>query len=101
MATYSIGAGERLAAEKTLVASTVDTVNITRKGVGKVRVHSDGAASIFIRVDGTAPTVGAAASYYIPAVAGAFVDIPFPSDSAAGSVKLISVGTPKYSVEAL
>jgi hypothetical protein len=101
MATFTIAAGERLAAEKTLSAATVDTVNVARRGVGKVRVHTNGAASIFIRVDGTAPAVGAAACYYLPAVAGAYVDIAFGSDVATGSVKLISAGTPQYTVEAL
>lgn len=100
MATYAIAAGEIGAYEKTLTADTVDTVNITRKGVGRVTIHSDGAAAIYVRTDGTAPAVAGAASHYIPAVAGAYLELPFPADRADGSVKLISSGTPEYSVVA-
>jgi hypothetical protein len=101
MASYNLAAGDKGVYEKALAAATVDTVNVQRKGVSRVRIITNGSASIFIRTDGTAPTVGAQAADYLPAVAGAYVDVPFPSDSATGSVKLISVGTPTYSVVAL
>lgn len=101
MASYSVAAAERGAYGKTLVASTVDTVTFADDRA-RIEVVSDGTAAIYFTVNGTTPTVGGAATYEIPAGSAAVreVAVDFGSrDQAGGSVvKLISSGTPKYSV---
>lgn len=94
MATYTLTSG-RAAYEKTLTANTVDTVNLG-SAFSEVEVISDGAASIFFTVDGSIPTVGGASTYYLPAAATSR-SVPVRGGSAA-TVKLISSGTPLYSV---
>jgi hypothetical protein len=95
MASYSVTAGQVGAYEKTAVANTVDTITFA-DNVSRVEVISDGAASISVSVDGSTPTVLGAGGYYLPAVACVRV---FPAQPTNGTVvKLISSGTPKYSV---
>lgn len=99
MASYSIAAAERAAYGKTLVAATVDTVTFTSSDRNTVKVtNDDGGAAIHFTVDGTAPTSGGAATYRLPAVAGASLSVE-PRTGGATVVKLISTGTPTYSVE--
>lgn len=99
MATYSSSASEQGVYEKTLVASTVDTVTVSRQ-TGAIQVVSDGTASIYFTLDGTVPTVGMQAAYLVPAVTGgAVVIVTLPAMGVSGAVvKLISAATPKYSV---
>jgi hypothetical protein len=98
MASYAVASGEVAAYGKTLVASTVDTVTFTGVDKNTVRVHNDnGSASIFYTVDGSTPTVNGAATYRVPAVAGAYSEVDVPT-SGQTVVKLISSGTPTYSV---
>lgn len=98
MATYALAAGERAAHAKTLVASTVDTITFT-DDVDAVEVVSDGVAAIYVRVDGSAPTVAGAFSYVMPAGVQSVRTIPMPGRDAGSSVvKLISAGVPTYSV---
>lgn len=96
MASYSVAAGERGAHRKTLVASTVDTVTFSRD-VDMVEVlNLDGAAEIYFTTDGSTPTVGGANTDVLPAAVNAVErDVP---TSGATVVKLISSGTPMYSV---
>lgn len=96
MATYSVAASKVAAHNKTLVANTVDTVQFV-EGPTRVTIISDGAAAIYVTVDGTTPTIGGSSTYLIPAVACA------REIHAIGvaEVKLISSGTPTYSVEAM
>ena len=97
MASYTVASGEVGAHAKTLAAATADTVTFT-DDVSKVEVVTDGAAALYVRVDGTAPTVGGAASHYLPAFASAKeITVPL-SDEGTVEVKLISAGTPTYSV---
>lgn len=94
MASYTVAAGERGAWEKTLVAATADTVTFT-EDLTSVQVINEGTVGIYVRLDGTAPTVGGAASLYVPPSSVT----SFSSTDVAGTVvKLISSGTPKYSV---
>lgn len=95
MSNFNVAAGEHLVPEKTLVASTVDkvTFDVTPNAV---RIYSDGTASIFVRFDGTDPTVGDVKARYIPASPCART---FTVRANKVDVRLISVGTPKYSVE--
>lgn len=99
MASYSIAAGEIAAYGKTLVASTVDTVTFTSSDREMVRVYNDtGTAVIHFTVDGSTPTVNGATTYRVPAVAGAYTSAEVRT-AGATVVKLISSGTPTYSVE--
>lgn len=98
MATHAVADGEVGAWEKSLTAATVDTVNFDDDR-DEVRVTNvSGTAAIYYRLDGTAPVVGAAACFWLPAVAGATRSHKVQS-GANTQVKLISSGTPSYSVE--
>lgn len=80
----------------TLTASTVATVALD--GGNNVEVINRGTTDIFARTDGSAPTAGGADDdYVIPA--GGYLALP-DEDAASSSttVKLISSGTPSYSV---
>lgn len=95
MASYSVAAGAIGAYAKTLVASTVDTITFADDVVG-VEVVSDGSAAVYFTVDGTAPTVAGASTYLIPA--GLMVRSVKSAPSNGVVVKVISAGTPVYSV---
>jgi hypothetical protein len=84
------------AVDKTLGASTVDTVTFDHD-CERVEVLSDGAAKLYFTVDGTAPSVGGQNTYVLPAGAAnsKIVQVPTAGNTA---VKLISSGTPMYSV---
>ena len=97
MASYSVAATERAAHAKTLTAATVDTVTFDADFSSIEVISHDGAAAIYFTVDGTTPTVGGANTYFIPAaVASREVKVGTAGDTA---VKLISSGTPTYSVQ--
>lgn len=99
MATYNAAAGDVAVWNKTLVAATVDTVTFPEDRQA-VRVYNDdGADVIWFTVDNTTPAANSAKSYRVPATAGAFVDVPLGQGEPGTTVKLISAGTPKYSVE--
>jgi hypothetical protein len=94
-----MGATDVASYNNTLAASTVDTVTISRDA-GSVRVYFDsGSTPIFFTVDGSAPTVNGANCYRVPASAGASTSVDV-TGVAPTVVKLISSGTPTYSVEA-
>lgn len=99
MANYSIASktgGEVGAYNKTLVASTIDQVSFdTRESV--VEIISDGTADIFGTTDGSTPTVNGPQCFIIPA-GGVIVRELSPRGSGTTVIKLISSGTPKYSV---
>lgn len=82
-----------------LQASQVDQV-IFPKVVGLIEVWADGTAAVYFTVDGSTPVVGGPSTYEVPAGAPAVRDgvsgvLP---GLTASIVKLISSGTPKYSV---
>ena len=97
MATFALGAGERAAHAKTLVANTVDIVTFT-DDVDVVEVVSDGTDALYVRVDGTNPSVADARSYVLPAGVKSSREIPVSGDPGSISVRLISAGATKYSV---
>lgn len=78
-----------------LVASTAHTLTFADAHVGAEIVNMDGASPIFFTVDGSLPAVDT--SEEIPAIAGAQVRVMFDNTELA-VVKLISAGTPTYSV---
>lgn len=96
MASYTVPAGDFGAYEKTLTASTVDTVTFTGADVAEVAITTDGTAAIYVRFDGTNPTVAGTPCRMVPAIAGVY--LMAPRTAGATVVKLISSGTPKYSV---
>jgi hypothetical protein len=107
VASYTVNAGERGARNKTLVANTVDTVTFPAWR-DSIEIWTDGTASIAFTTDGSTPTVDAATGEWLPATASTRT-VKVSRLPAAGSpsgapaatvVKLISTGTPKYSVQA-
>jgi hypothetical protein len=87
----------------TLVADTVTSVDVNSERIEVL--NRDGSAEIFVRIGSTAPTVGDTdpKTFCIPAVAGAarsFYRNIAGSDKTQ-TVKLISAGTPTYSVQPL
>ncbi len=108
MAEYEVSSGHIGVHEKSMVAATVDTVTFEPGSPGSpgwanlpkaVEVLSDGAADIYATVDGSAPTVAGSHCYRVPAAAGATViDVRDSDATDAVVVKLISAGTPVYSV---
>ena len=98
MAEYKVEAGQIGAYEKVLVASTVDTV-LFEERVTTVRVISDGTAAIYFTTNGTAPTVKGAADLQVPKGSLFFTQEITEGAGTSLTVKLISAGTPTYSVE--
>lgn len=109
MTTYTVAPGQVAVHAKTLAAGTVDTVQFTigdpHSGAGwanvpkLVEILSDGAADIYVTVDGTAPTIGGQNCFRLPAFAGATVlDVRDANLEDAVLIKMISAGTPEYSV---
>jgi hypothetical protein len=94
MAKYTVAAGQVGAHDKTLAANVVDSVSFEDADhFGYAEVLSDGTAAIYVSVDGTDPTVSGSNTYIVPAIASARV-VPVGEKP----VKLISAGTPTYSV---
>lgn len=81
-------------------AATAESVTLTdlatKRGEVEV-VNRDGVASIFFTVDGTTPTVLGDDCYVLPAAVGSLI-VNSPKDVAA-VVKIVSDGTPQYSVQ--
>jgi hypothetical protein len=94
MAVHNIPEGGFAVHDKQLTANTVDTVNFSHDPQ-KVEVLSDGTAEIYVTVDGSDPTVGGASTYKLPARPCVRV---ISHVSRIKPVKLISSGTPTYSV---
>lgn len=98
MATTTMTAGQ-ISATATLSAATVDTVNFA-VFTPYVEIVTDGAALMYVTVDGTTPTSGGANTYVLPASASTRTIRLGPSLGKNPSVKLISAGTPVYWVAA-
>ena len=81
-----------------LVASTVDTVTFTAHQYAYVEVECSGSAAVFFTVDGSTPAVDGPASYEIPAAASPISRVVPNQHSGSTTVKVISAGTPTYSV---
>lgn len=104
MATSTtLTSGQRAAHGIALGAAAVDTVTFPR-WVPEVEITSHSTSAIYFTVDGSTPTVGGAGTHVLPpAVSTRTVKTPrvdSPSTQARGVtvVKLISAGTPTYSV---
>lgn len=97
MPSYTVAAEKNGAHAKTLVAATVDTVTFTGDVDDVEIVSHDGAAAIYVTVDGSTPTVAGEGTRVLPAAIGALVTRAPGSGNTV--VKLISAGTPTYSVQ--
>lgn len=108
MAEYTVPAGHIGVHEKTAVAGVVDTVTFevgsrNTPGWGRlprqIEVLTDGAADMYVTVDGSTPVPAATNCYRVPAAAGATVISVADADATdAVVVKVVSAGTPEYSV---
>ena len=98
MASYSVADDEFGVRDKSLAASTVDTVTFARSCEVIEVLNVSGTAAIFFTFDGTVPTVSGAKCYRVPAAAGASRTVRTDTGGADTVVKLISSGTPSYDV---
>ncbi len=108
MAEYAVPSGHIGAHAKTLVGNVVDTVTFqtgspSSPGWGRmpkqIEVLSDGADDIYVTTNGSTPTIGGTHCYRIPPLPGASViDVQDEDRLDAVVVKLLSDGTPTYSV---
>lgn len=96
MAAHSVPAGHVGVYNKTLVASAVDSVTFVDEDVAEIEVMTDGSADIFVGFGDVTPTVNGTDCWRVPAAAG--VSAFRPGTSGETVVKLISSGTPVYSV---
>lgn len=80
----------------TLVANTVTTLTFDTDFRHVEVTNVDGAAAVYFRFDGTAPTVEGTGCHVLPAAVGS-VEIE-PRTAGVTVCKLISSGTPKVSV---
>jgi hypothetical protein len=96
MAAYTVPAGDVGVHEKQLAATTVDTVTFTGADLSEVEILSDGSAAIYVSFGAATPTVGGTGCWQVPAASSSAVLHPHTSGDTI--VKLISAGTPVYSV---
>lgn len=90
----------------TLVASTVQTVSLDQPYESITVVNDTGTAAIYFRLDGVNPTVGGDDCYIVPAAITqeTVPGITSIAENADGTIpgstiKLISSGTPSFTVE--
>lgn len=94
---YDIQPSQVAAHGITLTANTVETVTF-EYWPHVVEVVSDGAAEVYYTIDGSAPTVGGANCFRLPATP--CVDSRSLEHTVGTvTIKLISAGTPKVSVQ--
>lgn len=96
MATYT---GRSIHA--TLTAATVDTITFDADYTSVEIVNRDGSAEIYVTVDSNnSPTVGGAGCDVLPAAIGSLI-VDASAYGPPTTIKLISSGTPAYSVKGL
>lgn len=99
MATSEIVRGQIAVHNKTLVASTADTVTWADE-VQFADVISDGTADVYVATDGNPATVHGANCHRIPAPTTAS-PVSRRVDVTGGTLSLISSGAVAYSVESV
>ena len=102
MASFTMAESELGVHAKTLVADTVDTVTVTSvANVDKIELISNGSAAIYFTLDGSAPTVAGANTRILPSGVTSVYTLFDGGRSRYDTLvlKLISSGTPTYSVQ--
>jgi hypothetical protein len=108
MSNYTVPPGNVGVHKKTLAPGVIDTVTFALGDPGtpgwnkvprRVEILTDGVDEVYATTDGSAPTVAGGNTYRLPS-AGGLVAVVVSVDSASGAavVKLISSGSPVYSV---
>lgn len=82
----------------TLGADTVDTVVLSADFARVEVINRDGAEEIYFTVDGPAPTVEGDNTHVLPAAVGGLLVNASAASGSPTIVRLISTGTPKYTV---
>jgi hypothetical protein len=96
VADYIVPATHVAIHAKTLVADTQDTVTFTSADLTEVEILTDGVADIYVRIGTGSAAVEGTQCWRVPAGSGSAV---LPVHTSGDTViKLISAGTPKYSV---
>ena len=92
MASYTVARSKHA----TLVAATVDTITLERD-YSQVEIVNRGTEDIWATVDGSTPVAAADDTIFVGT--GQFLVLSMPTTGAGTDVvKLISAGTPSYSV---
>lgn len=99
MAKHEVGDNKIGSYANELVANSIDEV-VFADVLKAVGVRSNGVAAIYYTLDGSAPTIGGTHTIEIPAgaVAVSVEVVPSFIPRKQTVVKLISAGTPEYSV---
>jgi hypothetical protein len=102
MANLSIATGTTALHEQQLVASTEDIVTFA-DDLDRFEVMSDGAADLYLTIDGTPATILGATTRRLPAGTISVREFAVPITNEAGTtkVRLISSGAPTYSIARL
>jgi hypothetical protein len=96
MASYTVARSKHA----TLVAATVDSVTFSSDYKNVEILNRAATGDIYATVDGTTPVVGADDTIIVSPGQFVSIEMAYRSDSSADVVKLISAGTPAYSVTA-
>jgi hypothetical protein len=99
VASYELAKGKVGAHAKTLAPNVIDSVTFQSVGDMNIEVRSDGAAAIYFTLDGSDPTVKGDHCYELPAAP--CVRTVDRTKNLKQVVKLISSGSPEYSVSKL
>ncbi len=99
MASYEVAKGKVGAHAKTLAPNVIDSVTFQAVGDMDIEVRSDGVAAIYFTLDGSDPAVGGDHCYELPAAPS--VRTVNRTKNLKQVVKLISAGSPEYSVSKL
>lgn len=96
MADYSVPAADIGVHLKKMTANQIDKVTFVGRDLSEVEVLTDGASDIFVRIGTGDPTVAGGNCWRIPAAMGNAI---IPVDTSGDTVvKMVSAGTPTYSV---
>lgn len=99
MATYTIAGADLGLYAKTAGAGVEDVITVNRPNANNVvtlGVLSDGASAMYVTNDGTAAVVAAVNTYELPAGVVSKISVVLPVG--VTQLRLISAGTPKYSI---
>lgn len=96
MPVHKVGRGEVGVHELALAANTVDAVEFS-SDLTRVEVVKDSGAAIYFTIDGSEPSIKGTDCFYLPAGVACSREVSSPAYKTT-VVRLISAGTPTYSV---